>query len=390
MADALTNHRMYWRIVRRMLFGNRARLLVILLALGAGATVTAALLNLEADAKRRLTTEFTVFGPNVVISPKQGGAASADGQTLSQAVASSVPHNLGGARVQLSPVLYVIAKVSQADSQKVIPAVLAGGKSFGVVRAEFSSHDQPSSPAPKNYCRVGVRLAEELRDSADTGILELRNGDRTETCQAARDLRSNGSAEDDQIWTDLATAQKLANLPGRVSAIELIVPGKPHEIQSYVSELQHRLPDVEVRPVRQFTEAQAKIYGRISGLLNLTVGIVLVLTALCVMAAMANVAIERRNDVGLMKAIGGATRRVLRLFLAEAAVLGLAGGVIGGGLGILVSMYLGKAVFGLAARPRWVVYPVSMGLTLIVAIVAAFPLRRLAGVRPASVFRGEA
>ena len=149
-------------------------------------------------------------------------------------------------------------------------------------------------------------------------------------------------------------------------------------------------PDATGRPIRQFTEAQSKIYNRISGLLNFTVALVLVLTGLCVMAAMTNVAMERRNDVGLMKAIGGARRRVLRLFLAEATLLGLVGGIIGAAVGIALSMYLGKAVFGLAARPRLIVYPVSVALTLIVAILGAYPLRHLASIRPASVFRGEA
>jgi len=108
------------------------------------------------------------------------------------------------------------------------------------------------------------------------------------------------------------------------------------------------------------------------------------------MAAMTNVAMERKNDVGLMKAIGGATRRVLRLFLAEAALLGLAGGVIGAAAGIFLSIGLGKAVFGVAARPRLIVYPVAVALTVIVAILSAFPLRRLASIRPAAIFRGEA
>src|SRR5256884_3117689 len=159
---------------------------------------------------------------------------------------------------------------------------------------------------------------------------------------------------------------------------------------SDLADLQRRIPDAEVRPVRQFTEGEAKIYNRISGLLTATVGIVLLLTALCVMAAMTNVAIERRMDVGLMKAIGGATRRVVRLFLAEAALLGLAGGVIGAALGILLSIGLGKAVFGVAARPRLIVYPVAVGLTVLVAILSAFPLRRLANIPPASGVRGEA
>jgi len=171
--------------------------------------------------------------------------------------------------------------------------------------------------------------------------------------------------------------------------IQLSVPGTPEQISDYAARLRLDFPGLDVRPVRQFTDAQAKIYDRISGLLNFTVGIVLALTALCVMAAMTNVAMERRNDVGLMKAIGGATRRVLRLFLAEAALLGLGGGVIGAAVGILLSIWLGKQVFGVAAQPRLIVYPVAVALTMIVAILSAYPLRRLASIRPASVFRGE-
>jgi putative ABC transport system permease protein len=91
-----------------------------------------------------------------------------------------------------------------------------------------------------------------------------------------------------------------------------------------------------------------------------------------------------------MKAIGGASRRVLRLFLAEAAVVGLISGILGAAAGLVLSISLGKAVFGVAARPRLIVYPVSVLLTIIVAIAGAYPLRRLAGIRPASVFRGEA
>ena len=61
---------MFWRIVRRLIAANRGRLIVILLALGAGAAVSAALLNLQVDAKQRLTKEFRSFGANVVVAPK--------------------------------------------------------------------------------------------------------------------------------------------------------------------------------------------------------------------------------------------------------------------------------------------------------------------------------
>src|SRR3974377_1024879 len=67
---------MFWRIVRRLLTANYGRLFVILLALGAGAAVTAALLNLQIDAKKRLTTEFRALGANVIVAPKSEESAS--------------------------------------------------------------------------------------------------------------------------------------------------------------------------------------------------------------------------------------------------------------------------------------------------------------------------
>ena len=87
MADLRTaNRAMFWRIIRRLLSANRGRLFVMLLALGAGAAVTAALLNLQVDAKRRLTTEFRAFGPNIAIVPADSGSQKAAGGTLAEAL----------------------------------------------------------------------------------------------------------------------------------------------------------------------------------------------------------------------------------------------------------------------------------------------------------------
>jgi putative ABC transport system permease protein len=237
-------------------------------------------------------------------------------------------------------------------------------------------------------CIVGANLSAKLHLHPGS-IVHMENARHTETCTVKGVLFSGGEG-DDQVFIALSKAQQLADLPGRLSVVQVFIYGTPSQIQDRIASLSRELPEVEVRPVRQFTEGEAKIYNRISGLLTATVGIVLLLTALCVMAAMTNVAMERKMDVGLMKAIGGATRRVVRLFLAEAALLGLAGGLIGAAVGILLSIGLGKAVFGVAARPRLIVYPVAVALTIFVAVLSAFPLRRLASIRPASVFRGEA
>jgi len=382
------NRTMFWRIIRRLLVANRGRLFVILLALGAGAAVTAALLNLQVDAKRRLTTEFRAFGPNVIIAPRDTEGVAPSDQTMSADVLKQIPRNYQGTYVSAEPFLYVVAEVSTQGSPP-LKAVVAGTTAMGLINSINSNWKLTNSPMEwKGNCAVGSAVSSHLRLSG-TPLLNLAVGDKAIGCYAVMTI-ATGGPEDSEVFVNLNAAQTLISPPTRVSLIQVIVPGAPKVIERYIADLQAQIPNANVRPIRQFTQAEGKIYDRISGLLNATVALVLILTALCVMAAMTNVAMERKNDVGLMKAIGGATRRVLRLFLAEAAVLGLIGGTIGAAAGIALSIWLGQAVFGLAARPRLIVYPVAVALTVIVAIAGAYPLRRLATIRPASVFRGEA
>jgi putative ABC transport system permease protein len=397
MPPLITNRTMFWRIVRRLITAHRGRLFVILLALSAGAAVTAALLNLQVDAKRRLTTEFRAFGPNVIIAPRS--SADAATATLSESLLHQLPPQIGNRVVPAAALLYTTADFTAYSDEGIHNTRLGSG------RAVFTGYrfvgDDLAQLLPYKViegdnvvivdaetCEIGEKVASQFGLHVG-GVLQFRINKREGECIVSK-VQSFGSAEDSQVFLPSETVQKLADLPHQVSLIQLSVPGTPHQIDEYVAALQKQFPDLDVRPIRQFTQAQAKIYSRISGLLNFTVALVLILTGLCVMAAMTNVAMERRNDVGLMKAIGGAKRRVLRLFLAEATILGLAGGIIGAAAGIALSIFLGKAVFGLAARPRLIVYPISVALTMIVAILSAFPLRRLASIRPASVFRGEA
>ena len=380
---------MFWRIVRRLLTANYNRLLVILLALGAGAAVSSALINLQIDAQRRLTREFRTLGANVVIAPHTTTDADANGTTLDETLLGRIPAEYEAKSIPAAAFLYVIGEVAKGDTVQFEPAVIAGTAGYGLTelrpgrRLEYSADIERDAMA----CEVGVKAAEQFKVHAGDS-LQLRDESRQASCKVFA-VVATGGAEDTQIFTGLSTAQSLAGLPGRISLIQLSVTGTPESINAFIASLGQRLPGTDVHGVKQLAEAEGHIYDRISGLLSATVLLVLILTSLCVMAGMSNVAIERKNDVGLMKAIGGSVDRVVNLFLTEAILLGVAGGVIGSALGLATSMWLGKAVFGVAAQPRWIVYPVSVALTVIVSIASAFPLRRLASVRPASVFRGE-
>jgi putative ABC transport system permease protein len=382
----MPDRKMFWRIVRRLFAAQRARLLVILLALGASAALTAALLNLQVDARDRLTKEFRVFGANIIVAPRDTKSPPPAAVTLDESIVEKVRQSLPP-RASADSYLYLVAGVSAPNSAQPVNAVIAGKRTERIDQS-FSRSSIVTPRDTKNLCHVGVKAAQQLHLQPNDH-LTLKNDKSEETCLSEID-DPHGDAQDTQIIVNLDAAQRLASLPGKVSLIQLSVAGTPREIREYIATLAQNIPAADVHGLRQFTDAEAKIYTRVSGLLTATTMLVLTLTGLCVMAAMTNVAMERKNDVGLMKAIGGTTRRVLRLFLAEAALLGLAGGIVGAAAGLLLSIWLGKTVFGVAARPRFIVYPVSVALTILVAIVSSYPLRRLANISPASVFRGEA
>jgi putative ABC transport system permease protein len=80
---------------------------------------------------------------------------------------------------------------------------------------------------------------------------------------------------------------------------------------------------------------------------------------------------------------------VVGLFLAEVGVLGAIGGVIGCIAGMALSIWMGQRIFATAISVRWEIFPLTIGLMIIVALAGALPLRLLGNVKPAVILRGE-
>ncbi|MGA8025160.1 MAG: FtsX-like permease family protein, partial [Candidatus Acidiferrales bacterium] len=168
------------------------------------------------------------------------------------------------------------------------------------------------------------------------------------------------------------------------------VTGTAKTIADYTARVSSALPaGVQVRPIRQVTEAEGALLGRIQLLIISMVLLILILTALCVLGTMAALAMERRKDVGLMKSLGGSISRIVGLFLAEVGVLGALGGLLGAFIGVGLSYWMGLRVFGTGITPRWEIFPVTIVLMIVVAMAGALPLRTLGNVKPAVILRGE-
>ena len=303
-------------------------------------------------------------------------------------VLERIPAARAAQLVAAAPYLYVVARSPLAEGEQ---SVIVAGTWLDQVQRMASwwkvSGQWVATRDDLARCLVGRNAARQL-GLAPGSPVELRYADRSVRLAVAG-VVSAGSTEDNQVFVNLPVAQQLAGLAERIGVVQLSVTGSPAEIEAFASRLAVTLVGLEVRPVRQLAEAEGQLLARIRLLIFSTVLLILALTALCVLATMAALAMERRRDVGLMKALGGSMSRVLRLFLAEAASLGVLGGAIGYAAGILLSQWIGRRIFGVAISPRLEVLPLVVALMVGVALAGALPLRLLGRVRPAVILRGE-
>src|SRR5205085_3845173 len=146
------------------------------------------LLNLQVDAKRRLTTEFRAFGPNVLLVPR-GSSGSSSG-TLRESTIDRVPGNLPGGRVTVSSSLYLIINVSVPQSGKSVNAVVAGLNPLGIVKGSLRSSSAAASnlseatPSSQDVCVAGAKFAQQLGAQPGTALV-LTSSDRRESCRVA-------------------------------------------------------------------------------------------------------------------------------------------------------------------------------------------------------------
>jgi putative ABC transport system permease protein len=161
-------------------------------------------------------------------------------------------------------------------------------------------------------------------------------------------------------------------------------------ISSISRELQEQLPGVEVHAIRQVAEGEGRLLGRVSSLMWLVTFAALLAAGLAVAATSATTVLERRAEIGLMKAIGAGNRMVSALFLSEQLLLAFVGGVSGYALGMVLARLLGQQVFGLAPASRMILLPIVLALAGVVVFLGSFvPLRSVARIEPAASLHGE-
>ncbi len=158
-------------------------------------------------------------------------------------------------------------------------------------------------------------------------------------------------------------------------------PAKVAQVQDAIKQMGFRTFSVldATKGLRRFFTVLDLFLG-IFGSLALAVATLAIINTL-VMAVL-----ERRREIGVMKAIGASDSDVKRLFFAEAGAMGFLGGVLGVALGFAIgkAINIGTGIYlhnhQLPAEAVWILPPWLIGAAIVFSIVVSL----LAGLYPAS------
>jgi len=380
---------MFARLVARGLWQRKSRVLVALAALTISATLTAALFNLHFDAQRKIRSEFALYGPNLMITPRANSPELLPSQMARELRGELTPQPgapAAGSLLAAAPYLFAIGEV------KGQTVVVAGTWLDQFARLGGYQVEAGAAPAAdgESHGRLWAGAVAARR-------LELKPGDRVVVRYAGSErafelvgILSTGAAGDTQLLADLDTVQSLAASPDSLNVILARVAGDAPDIERKVAGLAARFPNAAVNPLRQVTRAEFQVVERIRWALAGVTLVVLVITSLCVLATMTAQAFERRQTVGTLKALGATEARLAALFLGEAVAMALLAAGVGFFAGVVLARWLGATLFAASVTLRWSALPLVLLVTLGVALAGAFfPLRLVRQTQPAVILRGE-
>jgi putative ABC transport system permease protein len=368
-------------LLRAALQRRRGTVALAVLAVAIGASVASALLHVSADIGRKVTHELRALGPNLLVVPA-AMTDSDEGRFLDEA---PLRERLARAGVPGVPMLYAWSLVDRGN----VPIV---GTDLAAARALHPGW-RVSGAAPgaaADITLMGVRLMKRLGASPGD-VLTLAPpiaGGETITITVGARLEAGG-ADDEAFWIPLPLAQRVSGLAGRVSLAQARIEGDAAEAAVKAKAVEAG-GGVRTLVLHALSATEGHLLERMRKLMTLVTVAALVAAGLAAFGTLTDLALERRREIALMKALGATRGGVIRLFAAESLAIGALGGVLGWLLGLFFAQIIGREVFHSGVALRWDVPFMVVGLAMVVAAIAGLgPIRLALAVEPATALRGD-
>jgi putative ABC transport system permease protein len=406
---------------------RRGRIAIAIVSVVMGAAVATALMAVSMDVEEQVNLEFRKYGANLIIVPQSDtievgfpgvgfGSITEQGYIEEDDVWRIFRISWRQNVLGFAPFLYQVVNAQSASANQDV--VLAGTYFDKVV--EVKEPYEPDDPAQvttgvaniNSWWRAGGDWIEEPDDEtsamvgvnvADKMALELGDtitltytpigddGTNETTCDVTVvGLIETGGSEDSQVFVNMQVAQNMSGREGKIHTIQVSALCTGCPVDTFAREIEGEIEYVEARTVKQLVSAEMSMLQKFKGMMAMVTLVAMAASVLGVTTTMTTSVIERRKEIGLMKALGAERRRITTLFLVESAIIGVIGGFIGFVVGVFLARIIGMNVFDTVVSTSIILLPVAIGISVAVAVIASIPpVRRALKVEPAIVLRGE-
>lgn len=270
-------------------------------------------------------------------------------------------------------------------------ASFAGSQGFSIKEGEWPTNDSArevivgSTLAAKTFSRP-IHVNDEMvihgRALRVTGILnEVGERRHDNSVMVSIDLLGKLGQNNDNYTVINIKPEPGADQPKLIDDLTAVLNKRKH------------LESFTVMPVAKAGEIAAGVIGIIETFLMLIASVAVIIGGIGVMNTMYTSVLERTREIGILKAIGARQSHVIALFMVESATIGLAGGIVGIGLGGIAAQYVAYLARGQGfkyfdAAFNWRTAIIALTVSIIVgAIAGVLPARQAAKQRPANALK---
>ena len=151
-------------------------------------------------------------------------------------------------------------------------------------------------------------------------------------------MEKHGTGDDAVLFIDLQTAIEVYETKGRVSYIAVQVEDLKR--LEYYSRLITDTANVAVISDQQLLNSVLSVVNTVGATLKIIAIIAILAASFGIINTMITAIYERKRDIGILKSIGSSNRTIFQIFLAESALYGLIGGIIGLVVGNVLSYFI--------------------------------------------------
>lgn len=316
-------------ISKKNLWRRKAKAGFIMAGLVVGVAAMVAVIGFVRTMTAEINHKMERYGANILILPKTEDLQLSYGGL-----------NLGG-------VSFDVEQIRQADLQRLAGIKNAaniaatGPTLLGVVSANnrkvlLAGIDMNSAGILKPWWTLSGKRPDSnglLAGAQTARVLNLTVGQDVDINGSPMPvvgiLGATGSQDDDLLFTALSTAQAILGKQGQISMVEVAALCNACPVDEMVQQISGVLPDAKVMAIQQVVKGRMDTLHRFSTFSLGMSAVVILVGSLVVLTTMMSSVRERKEEIGIFRAMGFRKSHIMGIIFSEAAMISGPAGLIG-------------------------------------------------------------